>query len=141
MTAREDQPQPIVLDVLGFTGYGAHGLCLEALGQLRLGRVEAGAAAHGVDGLEAAGGYEPRARVGRRPRPRPLLDRGREGLVQRLLGELEAAEEADQRGEDAARLGAVDRVHRLADTVEGGIAHGTAARARSASAPGPDGLR
>ena len=39
---------------------------------------------------------------------RPLLDRGREGVVQRLLGQVEVAEEADQRGEDAARLGAVD---------------------------------
>src|SRR5262245_572870 len=138
MAAREDQPQPIVLDVLGFTGYGAHGLCLEALGQLRLRSVEAGAAAHGVDGLEAAGGHEPRTRVGRRPRVWPLLDRGREGLVQRLLGELEAAEEADEGGEDAPRLGAVDRVHRLADAVDSGIIHGTAARARSASAPGRD---
>ena len=35
-----------------------------------------------------------------------------EGVVQRLLGEVEVAEQADQRGEDAARLGAVDRIDR-----------------------------
>ena len=39
-------------------------------------------------------------------------DRRGEGVVQRLLGEVEVAEQADQRGEDAARLGAVDGVDR-----------------------------
>ena len=38
--------------------------------------------------------------------------RGGERVVQRLLGEIEIAEQADQGGEHAARLGAVDGVHR-----------------------------
>ena len=62
--------------------------------------------------LEAAGGDEPGARVRGNAVARPLLDRGRERVVHRLLGEIEIAEQADQGGEHAARLGAVDGVHR-----------------------------
>ena len=46
---------------------------------------------------------------------RPLLERGRERVVQRLLGEVEVAEQADQRGEHAARLGAIDLVDDAVD--------------------------
>ena len=46
--------------------------------------------------------------------PRPLLHGRGEGVVQRLLGEIEVAEEADERRENAAGLGSVDRVHRVA---------------------------
>ena len=63
-----------------------------------------------VDRLEAAGRDEPGARIGGHAVARPLLERGGEGVVQRLLGEVEVAEQADQGGEDAARVGAVDRV-------------------------------
>ena len=43
---------------------------------------------------------QPGARVPRDAGTGPLLDRGRECVVQRLLGEIEIAEEADQRGQD-----------------------------------------
>jgi hypothetical protein len=39
-----------------------------------------------------------------------------ERVVQRLLGEVEVAEEADEGGEDAARVGAVDFLYRLASS-------------------------
>ena len=61
-----------------------------------------------VDRLEAAGRDEPRARIRRDAVARPLLERRGERVVQRLLGEIEVAEEADERGEHAPRLGAVD---------------------------------
>src|SRR5882762_9511063 len=67
-----------------------------------------------VDGLETSRGHEPRSGIGRHAVARPLLERGPERVVQRLLGAIEVAEQADQRGQDAARLGAVDRVHELA---------------------------
>ena len=54
---------------------------------------------------------------------RPLLDGGGERVVQRLLGEIEIAEQADQRGEDAARLGAIDGVHHLAHAIVVTVAH------------------
>jgi hypothetical protein len=40
-----------------------------------------------------------------------LLERGREGVVQGFLGEVEIAEQADQGGEHAARFRPVDRIH------------------------------
>ena len=67
--------------------------------------IEARAPADAVDGLEAAGRDEPCARIGRHPVARPLLERRPERVVQRLLGEIEVAEQANQRREDAARFG------------------------------------
>jgi len=77
---------------------------LQPLGDLHLRGVEPGTTAHGVDGLEAAGGDEPGARIGRHALARPLLDRRGEGFVKRLLCEFEAAAQTDERGEDAARF-------------------------------------
>lgn len=51
--------------------------------------------------------------MGRHSLHRPLLERRRERILQRLLGEIEIAEETDQRGEDAAGLGAIDRLDRV----------------------------
>lgn len=70
-------------------------------------------AAEPIDGLEPASRDEPRARVGGRAFDRPLLDRRRERVLKRLLGEIEVAEEADQRRQNAAGLRAVDRLDRV----------------------------
>jgi len=48
------------------------------------------------------------------PSPRPLLQRSTEGSVQRVLGEVEVAELADEGGEDTTRFGVADDVHHLA---------------------------
>jgi len=48
--------------------------------------------------------------------------------VQRFLGEVEVAEQAYQGGEDAARVGAVDGLYRLAHTLRGLVAHRRNAR-------------
>src|ERR1043165_1586536 len=45
---------------------------------------------------------------------RPLRERRAERLVQRLLGKVEVAQQPDQRGEYATRLGAIDRIDRTA---------------------------
>ena len=42
---------------------------------------------------------------------RPALHRRRERLLQRLLGQIEVAEQADERGQDAAGFGAVESVY------------------------------
>jgi len=57
-----------------------------------------------VDRSVPGRGDEPGARVVRRAVPRPALGGDRERLLSGLLGEIEAAEEADQVGEDAAPL-------------------------------------
>ena len=55
-----------------------------------------------VDRPVSRGRHEPGPRVGGGPLPGPALRRNRESLLSGLLGELEAAEETDQAGEDAA---------------------------------------
>ena len=87
---------------------------VEPLGDLVARGVEAGVPADAVDRLEAAGGHQPRPRVPWHAVARPLLGGGDEGVVERLLGALEIAEKADQRRENAARFGAIDRGDRLA---------------------------
>ena len=61
-------------------------------------------AADAVDRAVARGGHEPRARVRGRALARPALRGDRERLLRGLLGEVEVAEEADQRGDDAPPL-------------------------------------
>src|SRR5262245_3476765 len=57
---------------------------------------------------------------------RPLLDRRGKCVVDGLLGELEVSEQADQGGEDAARVGAVDGFDRRARLLGRVTAHGQA---------------
>jgi hypothetical protein len=68
-----------------------------------------------VDGLEAPGGDQPGTRVVRHTALRPLLDRTAKRLVQRLLGQVEITQQADQGGEHAARLLAVKALDQLGD--------------------------
>ena len=65
---------------------------------------EAGIAAQTIDRLVAAGADQPGARIGRQSVLRPLRERGGEGVLHGLLGQLEIAEQADQRGQYAATL-------------------------------------
>jgi hypothetical protein len=55
-----------------------------------------------VDRLVAADIDQPRARISRDAFARPLHERGREGILHGVLGELEVAKEADQGGQNAA---------------------------------------
>jgi hypothetical protein len=71
--------------------------------QTGLGRQPA-VAPDAVDGPVARRGYEPRARVGRRSVAGPPGSGDGEGLLRRFLGEVEVAEEADQRSEDVAPM-------------------------------------
>ncbi len=73
-------------------------------------RFESSAATQCIDRLEATGRHQPGPRIGRQALARPLLQRGPEGLVQRFLGEVEVAEQADQRRQYRARLAAVDGI-------------------------------
>src|SRR5438552_19003499 len=66
--------------------------------------------AQAVDRLVAADIDQPGTRVRRDAVRRPLLHRRSKGILQALLGELEIANEADQRREDATRLVAEDRL-------------------------------
>jgi len=57
-----------------------------------------------VDRLVAADIDQPRPRIGRRIGGRPALQRHREGILQRVLGEIEIADQADQCRQRATRF-------------------------------------
>jgi hypothetical protein len=77
--------------------------CLRHVEQAGL-RGQRAIAADAVDGPVARGRDQPDARVARDPVARPALRRDREGLLRGFLGEVEVAEEADERSEDASPL-------------------------------------
>ena len=109
MAAHEDELQPLVGDgrLLQFarhpclTNSWVTGLRHVELADLRRQRAIAPDA---VDRPVARGGHEPGARVLGRPVAWPALGGGGERVLGGFLGELEVAEEADQRREDASPL-------------------------------------
>jgi hypothetical protein len=86
---------------------------VELFGERRQRGIESGATAYGIDGFEAAGRNEPRPRIGGHAILWPLLQGRPEGIMQRLLSQVEVAEEADEGGEDPARFGTIDSVEYL----------------------------
>jgi hypothetical protein len=113
MAARKDQAQAIFLDMFVFPA-GQIRSAMEALGNILERCIETGAPPHTIDCFEAAGRDEPCPWIGGQAIARPLFYCGRKGIVQRLLGKLEVAEQADQGSKDAARIGAIDRIDNLA---------------------------
>jgi hypothetical protein len=94
MAAREDEAEPLV-------GNRAHVVVLlhpellETREQLGLAR-ERSLPPDAVDCTVARRGDDPRAGVAGRAVARPALDRGRKGVLYRILGELEVAEDTDE---------------------------------------------
>jgi hypothetical protein len=105
MAAGEDELQALVGDRLVVERVVEHGV--RHLQQPGL-RGEHPLAADAVDRAVARGRHEPAARVRRDPVARPSLGGDGEGLLGGLLGAIEVAEEADQRGEHASPLRAED---------------------------------
>jgi hypothetical protein len=111
----EDQPQPVV-------GDRAHerqlrfGLVLAAAERPQLGRQLDAAArppALGADPVQRAvarGGDDPRRRVVGDPALGPVLERGDERVLDRLLGTVEVAEDACEHGDRLPRLAAEQTV-------------------------------
>ena len=106
MAAGEDQLEALVGDrrvihlVLHRLGH------VEQLDLLRAGAL----APDSIDRPVARRRHQPRAGVVGGPLAGPALRGDREGLLSRLLGAIEVAEEADQRGEDTAPLVAEDLI-------------------------------
>ncbi len=108
MAAGEEQLEPLVGDRRVVQGV-LHGLRhVEQAGLRR----ERAIAPDPVDRAVARGGHQPGARIGGRPLAGPALGGDRERLLGGLLGELEVAEEADQRREYARPLVAEDLLER-----------------------------
>jgi hypothetical protein len=102
MTAGEDEPQPLIGHARGH-GLLAAGLVILSEGQRpQRGKPRLVVAAHAlmaepIDGPVARNGHDPRHRVTRDARARPTLQRRRERVLDRLLGEVPVADRADQR--------------------------------------------
>jgi hypothetical protein len=101
MAAREDQLEPLVGEGRLVVHRVLH--CFGDGQEPRL-RSERPVAADPVDRPVAGRCHEPGARVVGQAVARPPFGRDRERLLRGFLGEVEVAEEADQRGEDAAPL-------------------------------------
>src|SRR5207248_11327509 len=113
MAAGEDQLEPVVLDAAVVTvervvARSQHRRLLVLPGADRL-------AAEAVDRPVARGDHEPRPGVGRDPIAWPALQRDRERLLGRLLGDVPVAGDADEARDDAAPLGPEGVVERGLD--------------------------
>ncbi|MEA2358065.1 MAG: hypothetical protein QOI62_1325 [Solirubrobacteraceae bacterium] len=116
MAAREDQAQAVVGQRAGIVVVGRLLVVAVELHEPVQGReavVQFALAAQAVDRPAPSGGGDPGARARRLAVARPGGERDGEGVLERVLGELEvAAEMADQRGEDPPGLlaeGVLDR--------------------------------
>ena len=105
MAAGEDQPQHVVVE-RGVSLASSRGCRVEQqlVRQLCLLAAKRDLPADAVDRLVAADIDQPGPRIGRRIGGRPALQRHRERILQRVLGEIEIADEADQRRQRPARL-------------------------------------
>jgi hypothetical protein len=106
VTAGEDESQAVIHDVV----------VLDLGSLLRyvvLARDFAAAFTQPVDRSKPSGRNQPGPRAGRRAFYGPALDRRRERILKRFLGEIEVTEEANQGGENAAGFRAVDRLDRV----------------------------
>jgi hypothetical protein len=106
VAAGEDKLEPLVRECRG-----VHRVlhCLGHVEQAGL-RSERAVAADPVDRAVAPGRDEPCARARRDTIARPALGGDRERVLRGFLGEVEVAEEADQRSENAPPLLAEDRL-------------------------------
>ncbi len=124
MAAREYQPQLVVGDrarvfllgrskVVALFGEGklGHGLLLAG---------ERALPSQAVDTAVARGGRDPRPGIGRDAGHRPTLDGGQERVLDGLLGKVEVAQDADQRGDRAPMLLAEDALYRCGSGVRRG---------------------
>jgi hypothetical protein len=115
MAAGENQAQAIIFNIFGFRFCWIAGVGFELIGDGHQRGIEFGAAAHGVDALESAGGDQPGTGIGGDALARPLLDGGGKGVVKGFFGEIEIAEEADECRKNAAGFGAVDVFDNLSE--------------------------
>ena len=131
MAAGEDEAQPVVLEALVVLVGGPAAAPVRRLAEQA---VEPGTSPEPIDRLEAAGRDEPGAGLAA-CRPGASSTAATEGVLENLLGEVEVAQQADQGGQDLARLGPVEAVDPLAHLGVGAVAHG-AERSRVRSMTG-----
>ncbi len=121
MAAREDQPQPIVFQFFIASRIGL-GQFIAALGQLRETGIERARRRMASTALKRPVETS-QARIGRHAVTRPLLDRGGKRLVQGLFGAVKITDQANERGEDTARLRPIDTIDDVLNLRGGHFSH------------------
>jgi hypothetical protein len=103
MTAREDQPKPVVGDAAHVGLVGGEGLELGEPRERDVFLAKRPLSSDPVDGTVAGGRRDPRARRRRHPARGPRPERFGERLLDGVLGEIEVTEDPDQ-GRDSPAL-------------------------------------
>jgi hypothetical protein len=96
MTTNENQPQHVVVEraIIGLVR--RRRIEQQFMRQLRSFAAKRDGAANAIDRLVAPDIDQPGARIGRQAAARPARQRHRESILQRILGEIEITDEADQ---------------------------------------------
>ena len=110
----EDEPQQVVVDVVGVGGFLGRGDGLQGAADLRQLAGVVLPAPDQVDGAVPGGGHEPGARVVGHTVPRPLLQGGDQRVLGEFLGDADVADDAGDGGDDARGLDAVDGLDGMA---------------------------
>ena len=111
MTGDEHQAQEVVADVIvdrGIEVWLGHLLRLKLATEFLVLALHASVSADVIDCTMLGGGHEPGARVGRDARLRPLLQRGDESILRKVLGQTDIADDPRQPGNEPRGLNPPD---------------------------------
>src|SRR5258708_35215810 len=110
----EYQPKEVVADVMVERGFqiwhGHHLLGLEFAAKLLVLGLKPLVAAEHVDRAVLRSSHEPRARIVRDARFRPLVERGEESVLRKFLGKTDIAHNPGEAGDDSGRLDSPNRI-------------------------------
>ncbi len=113
MTGYEHEAQKVVADVVidcGFEVRHGHLPGLELATEFLVLAVEQRSPAQQVDRTMLGGAHQPRTRLVRDSRFRPLFERGNEGVVREVLGETDIAHDPGETGDEPGPFDPKDRV-------------------------------
>src|SRR6516162_3022101 len=110
MAAREDQAETVVFDVLIVSRRVGSRDLFEPASHVSQRRALPSATTNCIDGLESARRNEPTPGIGGHSLTRPLLKSRRGRRLQPLLGQVEVAEQTNQRRQDSTRFRAIELV-------------------------------
>src|SRR5919109_2194768 len=102
MAAGENQPKAVVFYAFILQRRAVTDVAVKFFSDSPLRGVEPFMSSHGVDSFETARRNEPGSRIVGHAFLRPLIERGRESIVQPLLREIEIAQQADEGRENLA---------------------------------------
>src|SRR5688572_2776888 len=118
MAAGEDQSQPVIFNT---SVYCVVRCSFEGISDLFLRGIEPCAPAQCINGFESSRGNQPGAGIGWHSFLWPVLQRCRKSIMHRILSQIEIAEQADERGENATGFRPVKRIQILLHLFDGSL--------------------